>query len=155
LTTRRWFLIAVTLGALLLGTGVGFIAGRADNEGGPPPTKLAVAPSEQPPRSGVSLTRASSVALDYAGGRVVLATARRIGDVLGDHTAGIPPETWVWVVEVRGTEQSSSCGGFVLSGPSPSCPPPNRSDVVFIDYVTGKVLMDGTPARVFLKNIDP
>jgi hypothetical protein len=155
LARRRSFLIAVTLGALLLGTGVGFIVGRASNEGEPTPNKIAVAPPEQPPGGGISLTRAAAVALRYEGGHVVLATARRIGEVLGDHTAGIPPETWVWVVEVRGTEQSSSCGGFVLSGAPQSCPPPNHSAVAFVDYMTGRWLMDGTPARVFLTNINP
>jgi hypothetical protein len=155
LATRRSFLIAVTLGALLLGTGVGFIAGRASQVEHPTATKAAIAPSEQPPRGGISLTRAAAVALRYEGGRVVLATVRRIGNVLGDHTAGIPPETWVWVVEVRGTEQSSSCGGFVLSGAPQSCPPPNHSAVAFVDYMTGRWLMDGTPARVFLTNINP
>jgi hypothetical protein len=151
---RRSFLIAVILGALLLGTAVGFIVGRASDGGEPTPTKVAIAPTQEPPRGGISRTRAAAVALRYEGGHVVLATVRRIGDVLGDHTAGVPPDTWVWVVEVRGTEQSSSCGGFVLSGAPQSCPPPNRSAVVFVDYVTGKWLMDGTPARVFLKNLN-
>jgi hypothetical protein len=53
------------------------------------------------------------------------------------------PNRMVWAVVFRGTFQGS-CGP---AGPSPhSCPPPNTTVRVVIDYASGAFIMAATPA---------
>jgi hypothetical protein len=130
--------------ALLAGT-LGFWVGRLSSPG--PHAQIAESP---PPSGGITKARAVRVALSNMQGRsVLLAAVRPIGEVV-EQLGDIPPDTLVWVVVLEGTFPPGSCGAFSLAATPHPCPPPAHTAVVFVEYKTGRALMEEIPATPYL-----
>jgi hypothetical protein len=142
---RQRLTLAVVVTALLAGVS-GFWLGRLSSPTPAPHTQAAASPS---PSGGITKARAIEVALRRTGGRSVLfAFLRPIGEVVV-HPGRIPRDTLVWIVVLEGSFGPASCGGFTLPGETPQpCPRPNHTAVAFIDHVTGRWLMDESPASL-------
>ena len=69
---------------------------------------------------------------------------------LGDFDSGVrypSPNTEVWAVTFKGTFPAVSCGPATLPGqPSHGCPPANTSTRVYLNYASGALLLESTPA---------
>jgi hypothetical protein len=144
-TVRQRLTLPIVAIALLMGT-LGFWVGRLSSPTPAPHIQAAASPS---PSGGITKARAIDVALRRTGGRSVLfAFLQPIGEVV-EHPGGIPRGTLAWVVVLQGSFGPASCDGFTLPGETPQpCPSPNHTAVAFIDYATGRWLMDESPATL-------
>jgi hypothetical protein len=74
----------------------------------------------------------------------VAATSGHLGDFGVDYPS---PDTAVWAVTFDGTFPPASCGPAVLPGQSPHvCPAGNTTARVYLNYISGALILMGTPA---------
>ncbi len=101
-----------------------------------PSTTVSSTPGSQTsPSGGISEQRAISIAREYTGGNFVRAMAREAGALaLRFLPSSVAANTLVWAVEFQGP------GAVCPPAPAATCAPYAGTNVVVLDYQTGKFL---------------
>ena len=61
----------------------------------------------------------------------------------------VAPDKWVWAVSITGTFPPASCGPKPIQpGRQASCPPPQHSELVLIDYFNGDFISASVPSPI-------